>query len=389
MSDNQARKESAAPKKLLALDGGGIRGIITLQILSRIEELLRSETGSNESFRLSDYFDYVGGTSTGAIIATCVSLGMSVAQIQKFYSDNGAAMFDKVGLLKRLHTKYGDQQLAEKLKETFDDFLPSAEITRDENGQTVPITLGSAALKTLLMVVVRNATTDSPWPLSNNPRAKYNDRSRADCNLNLPLWKIVRASTAAPTYFPPEVVGIGEKRFVFVDGGITVYNNPAFLLFLMATIGPYRCGWETGQKKLLMVSVGTGTVAAAADELTPSDMNLLYNVSHVPAALMFSATNEQDMLCRVFGGCRHGAEIDREMGPLRDADDAGPSVPKLFTYLRYNVELSRKGLTVVGIDDIEPSNVQQMDSIRHIHALQRVGKAAATQVTAQHFLGFC
>jgi uncharacterized protein len=314
---------------------------------------------------------------------------MSVAQIQKFYSDNGAAMFDKVGLLKRLHTKYGDQQLAEKLKETFDDFLPSAEITRDENGQTVPITLGSAALKTLLMVVVRNATTDSPWPLSNNPRAKYNDRSRADCNLNLPLWKIVRASTAAPTYFPPEVVGIGEKRFVFVDGGITVYNNPAFLLFLMATIGPYRCGWETGQKKLLMVSVGTGTVAAAADELTPSDMNLLYNVSHVPAALMFSATNEQDMLCRVFGGCRHGAEIDREMGPLRDADDAGPSVPKLFTYLRYNVELSRKGLTVVGIDDIEPSNVQQMDSIRHIHALQRVGKAAATQVTAQHFLGFC
>ena len=56
------------------------------------------------------------------------------------------------------------------------------------------------------MMVMRNHSTDSPWPVSNNPYAKYNDRSRDDCNLDLPLWQLVRASTAAPTYFPPEVV---------------------------------------------------------------------------------------------------------------------------------------------------------------------------------------
>ena len=71
--------------------------------------------------------------------------------------------------------------------------------------------LGSDQLQTLLMIVLRNATTDSPWPVSNNPYAKYNDPTRPDCNLELPLWQLVRASTAAPTYFPPEVVRIGRR----------------------------------------------------------------------------------------------------------------------------------------------------------------------------------
>ena len=68
-------------------------------------------------------------------------------------------------------------------------------------------TLGSDKLKTVLMMVMRNATTDSPWPVSNNPFAKYNQRvrddgsSRDDCNLDIPLWQLVRASTAAPVYF--------------------------------------------------------------------------------------------------------------------------------------------------------------------------------------------
>ena len=81
-------------------------------------------------------------------------------------------------------------------------------------------TLGDDELKTLLLIVVRNATTDSPWPLSNNPNALFNDPSREDNNLAIPLWQLVRASTAAPTYFPPEVVTVGEHDFVFVDGGV-------------------------------------------------------------------------------------------------------------------------------------------------------------------------
>ena len=86
--------------------------------------------------------------------------------------------------------------------------------------------------------MTRNATTDSPWPLSNNPFAKYNQLERDDCNLKFPLWQLVRASTAAPVFFPPEKIKAGKREFVFVDGGVTTYNNPAFIAFLMATVEP-------------------------------------------------------------------------------------------------------------------------------------------------------
>ena len=125
-------------------------------------------------------------------------------------------------------------------------------------------------MRTLLMMVMRNATTDSPWPLSNNPYARYNDPTRLDDNLKFPLWQLVRASTAAPTYFPPEVIMLSnpdktkEKQFVFVDGGVTMYNNPAFQMFLMATLDRYWAKapakrWKAGVDQMLIVSVGTGT----------------------------------------------------------------------------------------------------------------------------------
>jgi patatin-like phospholipase/acyl hydrolase len=248
-------------------------------------------------------------------------------------------------------------------------------------------TLGSEKLKTLLLLVMRNATTDSPWPVSNNPAAKYNDTKRDDCNLNLPLWQLVRASTAAPTYFPPEVVTIGKKEFIFVDGGITMYNNPAFQAFLMATVEPYRLNWPTGEDKLLVVSVGTGTSPDANANLQPGEMNLLYNASSLPSALMFAALNEQDFLCRVFGRCLAGDPLDREVGDM--IGKKGPIVPKLFTYVRYNAELTRQGLDALGLNTVEPTKVQQLDSVEFIGDLQKVGKTVAEKkVKAEHFAAF-
>ena len=130
-------------------------------------------------------------------------------------------------------------------------------------------TLGAPELETLLLLVVRNATTNSPWPISNNPFAKYNDAQHFACNLNFPLWQLVRASTAAPTYFPPEVIDCGGKPFIFVDGGVTMYNNPAFQMFLMATVDRYWAsapvdsrGWKAGVDDMLIVSVGTALAQA-------------------------------------------------------------------------------------------------------------------------------
>jgi len=366
-----ARMQTPGTKKILALDGGGIRGMLTVEILAIIESMLRQKLGRGEDFVLADYFDFISGTSTGAIIAACISHGMRVSDIRDFYIGSGKEMFDKAFLLKRFRYRYEDEKLAAKIQKVF-----GAETT-----------LGSDNLKTVLMMVMRNASTDSPWPVSNNPFSKYNQADRGDCNLNIPLWQLVRASTAAPTYFPPEVVGIGKHQFVFVDGGITTYNNPAFQSFLMATVEPYKMNWLAGEDKMLVVSVGTGTSPQANADLSPSDMNLLYNASSVPSALMYAALNEQDLLCRVFGSCRAGDMLDREIGDLIGV--RAPNNQKLFSYARYNAELTREGLDALGLDSIEPADVQRLDAVENIPDLQRVGQAVAEQkVKIEHFEGF-
>jgi hypothetical protein len=205
--------------------------------------------------------------------------------------------------------------------------------------------------------------------------------------LHLPLWQLVRASTAAPTYFPPEMVKVGGLEFIFVDGGVTMYNNPSFQAFLMATVEPFNLNWPAGEDKLLIVSVGTGTSPAANAELKPDEMNVLYNATSIPSALMFAALNEQDFLCRVFGKCLAGDPLDREVDDM--IGKRGPVNPKLFTYLRYNAELTRAGLDGLGLRGVEPKNVQQLDSIEFIPDLQKVGTAVAAQkVRAEHFAGF-
>src|SRR5690606_21044181 len=177
------------PYRLLALDGGGIRGMITIEVLAEIERLLQRELGRGDDFVLADYFDYIGGTSTGAIIATGLSLGMRVDRVRRFYVEHGRSMFDKASVWRRLRYRFEGRKLTEYIQ-------------REVGAET---TLGDPRLRTLLMLVMRNASTNSPWPISNNPRAYYNRRDRPgnpSSNLDLRLWQLVRASTAAPTYFP-------------------------------------------------------------------------------------------------------------------------------------------------------------------------------------------
>jgi hypothetical protein len=364
------RVDALGPKKLLALDGGGIRGVLSLEVLDAMERLLRVETGAGPEFVLADYFDYVAGTSTGAIIAAGLANGMSVSELRALYATRGAEMFDKAFILRRFHYRYDNTRLQGLLQEVFG----------------ADTEFGSDRLRTLLMMVLRNASTDSPWPLSNNPRARYNAPDRPDNNLRLPLWQLVRASTAAPTFFPPELISVGRHDFLFVDGGLTMYNNPAFQLFLMATLDVYGLGWAASERDMLLVSVGTGTSPQANEDLQPGDMNLLFNAGSVPSALMYAASVEQDLLCRVFGRCRFGTELDREVGDLRTG--RGVLEQRMFTYLRYNAELSRDGLDRLALPDVRPEDVQRLDSVDHIGDLQRVGARAARDVKRAHFDGF-
>lgn len=400
MSHLDALIDASGPKKLLAIDGGGIRGIVAIEFLSQIESLLRQRL-SREDLVLSQYFDYIGGTSTGAIIAALLSMGYSTGAIRGFYLNGAKTMFEPANVFQRVARR--SHGIGATLAGAIGVMLSPAIFTqRALEAQIKEVvgadtTLGTETLQTLLMIVTRNASTDSPWPVSNNPRAKYNLRADADgtsrtTNLDLPLWQLVRASTAAPVFFPPESIPIPglAKPFMFVDGGVTVYNNPAFLLFLMATLPSYRVQWATGTSNMLLVSVGTGLCESANLDLGPHEMNLLYNVQSLPAALMHAATIEQDMLCRVFGQLRPGCnvpEVDSEIGDL--IDNRAPMTEKLFTYCRYNVELSKTGLQRLGIDDIDPNSVQPLDGVDHLSELTRLGEVAAKQcVSIDDFEGF-
>ena len=375
------RYETEKPqRKILSLDGGGIRGVLTLEILLELETQLKTALKKDDSFRLSDYFDYIGGTSTGAIIATGLSLGKSVQEMLDFYEQKGQAMFDKAFLLNKVKFLYNDGPLLKELKNTFG------------GGD---LDLQSGAFKSLLLVVTMNRSTDSPWPINNNPLAKYNDATRPDCNLRIPLFQLVRASTAAPAYFRPETLQWDpkdpDKTFVFVDGGVTPYNNPAFLMYRMATQSAYNLNWKTGEKNLLVVSVGTGSAPT-----TGAYSNILDTLKELPGNLMYAMQVDQDINCRTVGRCCFGAPIDRELFDMIPMDATGKPLGmdsdagRHFSYVRYNADLSEAGLQKIGLGDIKSDEVQQMDSVKFIPQLRKVGKVIGQQQVkvAQHLNHF-
>jgi patatin-like phospholipase len=379
------RYAKPSPRKMLALDGGGIRGVLTLSILKALETQLKQP--------LWQYFDYIAGTSTGAIIAAGLARGMSVDQLVTFYQNTGTAMFQRTRFLERLNSLYRGGPLQQQLKEVF--------------GETTD--LKPEYLRTLLLVVTRNVTTDSPWPISSNPEARYNLVSRKDCNLGIPLWKLVRASTAAPIYFPPEVIQVDpdddSKTFVFVDGGVTPYNNPAFALYRFATDPAYRLQWPRGEKNLLLVSVGTGAAPTDGSTASEPEHNMLSTGLGIPGALMYGALVDQDINCRTIGRCSYGDILDRELLDMvpREGRDEGtvaerlarPRVPldldlgRSFLYVRYNVDLSDRGLLGLGIRGISSQEARKMDTAdrEHIEMLLNIGSQAAQQVNVREHLG--
>ncbi|HZI61837.1 MAG TPA: patatin-like phospholipase family protein [Pyrinomonadaceae bacterium] len=375
----ESRYSKKSPRKLLTLDGGGIRGVLTLQVLIRMEELLREHSGQGDNFRLCNFFDYIGGTSTGAIIAAGLARGMSAKELSDFYMKAGPAMFDKSFILFRLRHLYESKPLQEELQKTF--------------GKDT--TLSPQHLKCLLLIVTRNVSTDSPWPISSNPDAKYNAPDRPDCNTRIPLWQLVRASTAAPIYFAPEVLQWDpfdpSKTFVFEDGGLTPYNNPSFLLARMATTPEYNLNWDIGEDRLLVMSVGTGAAPKVDAEVYSSGKSAFTNLANFPAALMYGAQVDQDVNCRIVGRCLYGAPIDRELGDLIPRDEAGKVIPtavdlnRRFLYARYNADLTSSWLNEHGLGDVDPSQVAQLDSVEHINDLVRVGKKVADDVKIEHF----
>jgi hypothetical protein len=170
---------------------------------------------------------------------------------------------------------------------------------------------------------------------------------------------------------------LGGQEFMFQNGGVTAYNNPAFIQFVMATAPAYGLNWPTGPDKLLTVSVGTGSMPKANLGTDVGDYHLKRNLQNVISFLMNSASIEQDRLCRLFGDCRFGAALDGEVGAL---EAPGSAIAPLFSYVRYNIDISQSGLDEIGLSDIKSKNVAKLDGVKGMPDLARIGRIAAEQV---------
>lgn len=352
-------------KTIISLDGGGIRGVISLQILAEIERLYQQER-NNPDLVLADVVDFFAGTSTGALIATGLAWGMRVQEIEDIYFNYGPQLFRRAPWYTRWKSKYRAEDIGEYFKSLFKD-----------SSSNQPALLGTRDLKTLLMVVVRNASTGSAWPVTNNPKAMFNQADLADSNLNIPLWQLLRASSAAPTYFPPQEIKVGDRTDLFVDGGITPYNNPALIAVLNATLPAYKLNWQTGTDQLQVISIGTGSMRTRFPTKTSHKIHMLDQVKHMIPALIGTISDNQDMLCRVLGECHFGAPIDVEVGDLMLQN---ANAKKKFSYVRYDMPLDH------GVSAMLTKEREQMDNLALMPQLKKIGiEYATSHVNKAHF----
>jgi len=224
-----------------------------------------------------------------------------------------------------------------------------------------------------------NSGTD---PFPNNPKARSNDPNSPECNLRIPLWQLVRASTAAPTFFFPEKLTLADQRHVFVDGAVTPFGNPSFLMFLTATLPCYGLEWPAGEDQILMVSVGTGRTRVRMDCPPTRQPSLPKQVAHAVGGWLDSNGVYQDLLCRAMGRCLWGEPLDLEVGALL-ADDAGPPWRRQFTYVRYNHEFTGDELKPVGGTEV----FRRMDNLKLIPFLRDAGAAFAGSFVRVGHLG--
>lgn len=377
LADRDAHLFSPGPKRILALDGGGTKGIIELAFLARIEELLGAHHGEDENFRLCHWFDLIGGTSTGAIIATALALGRSVSDITQLYFDLAPLAFRRrswrlAGLMSRfdarpltrfLHTQFGERSLE------------------------------SCDLMTGLAVIAHRFDTGSPWLISNNPRAPYwadpADGSYVG-NRHYKLADIVRASTAAPGYFEPQRLNVvpGGEPALFVDGGLSPHNNPALMLLMLTQAKVFGLCWPAGPENLSLISLGAGQYRRGfgIGKKPPRAAGVL--AAHGLMQSLSSSQTQTLTLLQWLSELMQPWQINSEIGTLKGELLGGRA---LLGFQRYDLLLEEAWLQAnLGLS-VEPGKLARLRRLDGPESMEELfgmaTSAAAAQVRLEHLTG--
>lgn len=227
------------PKRLLAVSGDGLRGVVSTGLLSELEAKFARRSG-RRNIKLSDYFDIIGGAGVGGYIAAQLAMGRRVSQVTE--SLRGLQPTSPTPKMQRFDAAALDQRIAE----IFD-------------GRA----LDAASLKTGLALVAAPAG-GALKVLTNVPRAGEEGAPPPPL-----LADVVRATVAGPRLEDDRQInlpGVGSK---FVDPAMGGASDPAQLLLEAATLGPYGVGWPTGPDLVLVVSVGTASLDLAPPAKAP------------------------------------------------------------------------------------------------------------------------
>jgi len=219
---------------ILSLDGGGMRGILTIQLLKKIEEIA--------GIKCYELFDMVGGTSTGGIIAGLIVKGKSAEEIEILYEDLINEVFHKRPIGNRFVNppQYSKKKYRERLKD-----IAGYKVTLEDACKEHDIDL---------MITSRDMAAAEETFFS---CFKQKDETWYGTYKNVLLRAVMETTMSAPTYFYP------LERFV--DGGVTTHNNPSLAAFVEALTysspkdenGEYPAG-EYSLKNITVYSLGTG-----------------------------------------------------------------------------------------------------------------------------------
>lgn len=366
------------PKWILSLDGGGVRTVLTIAFLERLEQILSEREG--KAIRLGDYFDLIGGTSTGAIIAGALALGFRTSEIKDFYFHLVPLVFKRsIWRLALLQPNFDSSDLRAHIEQVVGRRL-----------------LSSPDLITGFCLVAKRMDTGKPWIVTNNSRAPNWNRGGALVERTvesrgisqLPLASLIRASASTPYYFDPEMIELAEDApaIPVIDGGATPYNNPALALFEVVTAKAQSLHWRTGPGNLGLISIGAGTFRSA---LSYEDLGFSRSARFASRSLRSMVRDFETLVLtqmQYMGESLNPWFINSEIGTLSDSSPPGG---KMFRFLRCDVRLERPWLERelnYDVDDAMAVRLRAMDDPGMISELYRIGGiAAAKQLKVEHF----
>ena len=221
-------------KRILSIDGGGIRGIIPASTLVALEQQLGKP--------VRECFDFVAGTSTGALISAAVAAGVPATRILDIYVQRSGEIFTPPKLIAD----------AERLiKGYMYDPANIRKVLQSEFGAAKNWLLNDSPVR--LLLTAKGIDTHPWYFVRDNPK-------NAQTTGKLGLVDCAVASASAPTYFAPWCIKINGKQTVLVDGGVGVTGNPVYQACVEAF---YYDDFTPADTRV--VSLGTGFFPAGED----------------------------------------------------------------------------------------------------------------------------